>query len=126
MSGVNKVIVLGNLGKDPELKELPGGNKVAKFPVATSESWIGKDGQRQERTEWHNMVVWGKLADTCAQYLARGKQAYFEGRLQTRSWEDDQGQKKYITEVVVQSMIMVSAKDKGDQMGFDEDEEMPF
>ena len=100
MAGVNKVIIVGNLGKDPELRHTPQGMAVASFPVATSESWNSKDGQKQSRTEWHRIVAWGKLGELCSKYLAKGRQAYVEGRMQTRSWEDKEGQKRYTTEVV--------------------------
>ena len=97
---VNKVILLGRLGQDPELKYTPSGAAVCNFSLATTESWTDKNsGQKQERTEWHRVVVWGKLAELCNQYLSKGKQAFVEGRLQTRSWEDDSGQKKYATEI---------------------------
>ena len=97
---VNKVILLGRLGQDPELKHTPSGAAVCNFSLATSESWTDKNsGQKQERTEWHRVVVWGKLAELCNQYLAKGRQAFVEGRLQTRSWEDQNGQKRYTTEI---------------------------
>ncbi|MBC7419501.1 MAG: single-stranded DNA-binding protein [Bdellovibrio sp.] len=98
MSGVNKVIIVGRLGQDPEVKAVGQGATVTRLNVATSETWV-KDGQKQEKTEWHRIVVWGKLAEICGKYLAKGRQVYVEGRLQTRSWEDN-GQKKYSTEIV--------------------------
>lgn len=100
MSGINKVMIIGRLGSDPEVKTISTGNTVTRLSIATSETWLDKEGQKQERTEWHRVVVWGKLAELCGKYLAKGRQAYVEGRLQTRSWEDQQGQKKYTTEVV--------------------------
>ena len=97
---VNKVILLGRLGQDPELKYTPSGAAVCNFSLATSESWSDKNsGQKQEKTEWHKVVVWGKLAELCNQYLAKGRQAFVEGKLQTRSWDDQSGQKKYTTEI---------------------------
>ncbi|MBT4792090.1 MAG: single-stranded DNA-binding protein [Halobacteriovoraceae bacterium] len=97
---VNKVILLGRLGQDPELKYTPSGAAVCNFSLATTESWNDKSsGQKQERTEWHRVVVWGKLAELCNQYLAKGRQAFVEGRLQTRSWDDKSGQKRYTTEI---------------------------
>lgn len=99
MSGVNKVIIIGRLGQDPEMKAVGQGATVTRLNVATSENWVGKDGQKQERTEWHRIAVWGKLAEICGKYLSKGRQVYVEGRLQTRSWEDN-GQKKYSTEIV--------------------------
>lgn len=100
MAGVNKVIIVGNLGKDPELRHTPQGMAVASFSVATSESWNSKDGQKQSRTEWHRIVAWGKLGELCSKYLAKGRQAYIEGRMQTRNWEDKEGQKRYTTEII--------------------------
>jgi len=96
---VNKVIILGRLGQDPELRYTPSGAGVCNFSVATSENWTDRGGQKQEKTEWHRIVVWGKLGEVCNQYLRKGRQAYIEGKLQTRSWEDQSGQKKYMTEI---------------------------
>ena len=104
MSGVNKVIVLGFLGSDPEVRTVSSGNTVTRLSVATSENWTDREGQKQERTEWHRVVVWGKQAEICGKYLSKGRQIYVEGRLQTRSWEDAQGQKKYTTEVVANNI----------------------
>ena len=97
---VNKVILLGRLGQDPELKYTPGGSAVCNFSIATTEAWTDKQGQKQEKTEWHRVVVWGKLAELCNQYLAKGRQAFLEGRLQTRSWDDKDGHKRYTTEIL--------------------------
>lgn len=97
----NKVILVGNLGRDPEVRTMNNGDKVANFSVATSESWV-KNGERQERTEWHKVVVFGKTAEFCEKHLEKGDKVTIEGQLQTRSWEDQAGQKKYTTEVVVQ------------------------
>ena len=107
MSGINKVIILGRLGQDPELKAV-GNSTVCRLNVATSESWTDKNGQKQERTEWHRIVVWGKLAEICAKYLSKGSQVYVEGKNQTRSWED-QGVKKYSTEIVVNKVEFLSS-----------------
>lgn len=97
---VNKVIILGRLGQDPELKYTPSGAAVCNFSLATSETWNDKNtGQKQEKTEWHRVVVWGKLAELCNQYLSKGRQAFVEGKLQTRSWDDKNGQKRYTTEI---------------------------
>lgn len=96
---VNKVIILGRLGQDPEVKHTPSGAVVCSFSLATSETWNDKAGQKQERTEWHRVVVWGKLAELCGQYLSKGRQAYVEGKLQTRSWDGKDGQKRYTTEI---------------------------
>ena len=110
---VNKVIVLGRLGQDPELKHTAGGSAVSNFSVATNESWMDKQGQKQERTEWHRIVVWGKLAERCNQYLSKGRQVYLEGRLQTRSWEDKQGQKRYTTEIQANSVEFLGGPSDG-------------
>jgi single-strand DNA-binding protein len=104
MAGINKVILVGNVGRDPEVRTTPSGQQVAKFSLATSENFTSKAGEKQERTEWHNIVVWGKLADLCKQYVQKGRQIYVEGRLQTSSWNDPQGNKKYRTEIVAQTV----------------------
>lgn len=115
MAGVNKVILLGRLGADPEVKTIASGNSVANFNLATSENWVDKDGQKQERTEWHRVVVWGKLAELTKKYLSKGRQVYVEGRLQTRNWEDQQGQKRYTTEIVANTLQFVGAGNERDQ-----------
>jgi len=107
---VNKVIILGRLGQDPELKYTPGGMAVCNFTVATSESWADKAGQKQERTEWHRIVVWGKLAELCNQYLTKGRQAFIEGSLQTRSWDDKNGGKRYTTEIVAKTVQFIGGQ----------------
>jgi len=99
---VNKVILVGNLGKDPEVRFTNTGSAVANFSIATSEVWNDRDGKRQERTEWHNIVVWDKQAEHCGQYLAKGRQVYIEGSIRTRSYDDKSGNKRYVTEVVAQ------------------------
>jgi single-strand DNA-binding protein len=104
MAGVNKVILVGNLGRDPEIRYTQSGQAVANFTLATSESYTSREGKREERTEWHRIVVWGKTAENCAQYLAKGRTVYVEGRLQTREWEDKEGQKRRTTEVVAQTV----------------------
>lgn len=108
MSGINKVIIVGRLGSDPEMKAVGQGSTVTRLSVATSESWTDKNGQKQERTEWHRITVWGKLAELCGKYLAKGRQVYVEGKLQTRSWEDN-GQKKYATDIVASTVQFLSA-----------------
>lgn len=144
MAGINKVIIVGRLGNNPELKTLSPGNMVATFSVATSETWM-KEGQKQERTEWHRIVVWGKQAENCSKYLSKGRQVYVEGRLQTRQWEDQQGQKKYSTEIVAQTVQFLGnggaetnnsygsqqnegfeAQDFGPEPKFDANDEIPF
>ncbi len=115
---VNKVILLGRLGQDPELKHTPSGTAVCNFSMATSESWVDKQNQKQERTEWHRIVVWGKLAELCGQYLAKGRQAFVEGRLQTRSWDGQDGSKRYTTEVVATTVQFIgSAPQNSQQQG---------
>lgn len=102
MASVNKVILIGNLGADPEKRVTGTGQSVTNFNIATTDRWTDKGGQKQERTEWHRIVVWGAQAENCAQYLAKGRQVYIEGRLQTRQWDDKEGNKRYTTEVVAQ------------------------
>ena len=99
---VNKVILVGNLGKDPEVRFTNSGSAVARLSVATSEVWNDRDGNRQERTEWHNVVVWGKQGEHCGQYLAKGRQVYVEGSIRNRSYDDKNGNKRYVTEIVAQ------------------------
>lgn len=108
---VNKVIILGRLGQDPELKYTPSGAAVCNFSLATSESWNDKaTGQKQERTEWHRIVVWGKLAELCNQYLSKGRQAFVEGKIQTRSWEDKDGNKRYTTEIAANTVQFIGGQ----------------
>lgn len=107
MSGVNKAILVGRLGKDPEVKYTPSGNAVANFSIATSESYTDKSGQKQDKTEWHNIVLWNKLAEIVKQYVKKGDCVYIDGKIQTRSWEDRDGNKKYITEIIGNSMQML-------------------
>lgn len=112
MAAVNKAILIGNLGKDPELRYTPAGQAVASFSLATSEKWRDKDGNMQDRTEWHNIVVWGRQAENAKEYLSKGKQVYIEGRIQTRSWEDKDGNKRYTTEIVTQRMQFLGTRDQ--------------
>ncbi len=111
MGSVNKVILVGNLGQDPEMRYLPNGDGVCNFTIATSESWKGQDGSQQERTEWHRIVAFRKLAEICGEYLKKGKQVYIEGKIKTRSWEDKEGNKRYTTEVVADQMTMLGRRD---------------
>ena len=113
MAGVNKVILVGRLGRDPEVRYTPSGTAVANFSIATSEQWTNKDGEKQERTEWHKIVAWKRLGEICGEYLHKGSQIYIEGRLQTRDWEDRDGNKRYTTEVIAQNMQMLGSADKG-------------
>ena len=104
---VNKVILIGNLGKDPELKHTSSGTAVATMTLATNERFKDKSGEWQDRTEWHNVVLWQRLAEIASEYLKKGRSVYVEGRLQTRSWEDKQGQKRYTTEVVASDLVLL-------------------
>lgn len=112
---VNKVILIGNLGSDPECRYTPNGAAVCNFTIATNESWKDKDGQKQERTEWHRIVVWGKLATICQEHLRKGRQAYIEGRLQTRQWEDKDGQTKYTTEVQATTVQFLGSPNRAEE-----------
>ena len=107
MASEKKAIIVGNLGKDPEIRYAQSGTAVANFSVATNEAWNNRDGQREERTEWHRVVVFGKLAEICGKYLTKGKQVYIEGRLQTRNWDDRDGNKRTTTEIVAANMVML-------------------
>ncbi len=115
--GVNKVILIGNLGQDPEVRYSQGGNAVANITVATSESWKDQQGQMQERTEWHRCVLYRRLAEIAGEYLKKGSKVYVEGRLQTREWQDQQGQKRYTTEIVVNEMQMLDGRASGGTSG---------
>ena len=111
MAGINKVILIGNLGKDPEIRALDNGVKVARFSIATTESYKDRNtGQRVDQTEWHNIVLWRGLAEVAEKYLRKGNQVYLEGKLQTRSYQDKEGVTKYSTEIVGQNMTMLGAK----------------
>ena len=109
MASVNKAILVGNLGADPELRYTPSGTAVANFNLATREQWTNKEGEKTERTEWHKIVAWGRLGEICGEYLHKGSQVYIEGRIQTRSWEDREGNKRYTTEVVASTMQMLGS-----------------
>ena len=126
---VNKVILIGRLGADPEIRYTADGQPVANFRMATSGRWTDKNGQRQERTEWHRIVAFGKLAETCGEYLTKGRLVYIEGRLQTRSYEDRDGIKRYVTEIVAQNMQMLGPKPDAGPAADDEpppEEDLPF
>lgn len=112
--GVNRVILIGNLGADPEVNFIPSGAAVANFRLAVNESWTDKNGQKQERVEWVRVVVWGKLGELCGQYLKKGRQCYVEGRLQTREWTDKEGQKQYTTEVVANAVTFLGGGKSSD------------
>jgi len=110
---VNKVILIGRLGTDPDLRYTPSGQAVANFNIATDESWKSKDGQMQDRTEWHRIVLWGRQAEIANEYLKKGSRVYIEGRLQTRNWEDKDGVKRWTTEIVGQTMQFLDSRDAG-------------
>lgn len=110
MAGLNKAILIGNLGRDPEIRYTPGGLAVANFSIATTENWT-KDGQKESRTEWHRIVAFGRLAEICGEYLAKGRQVYIEGKIQTRDWEDKDGNKRSTTEIVANQMQMLGSRE---------------
>ena len=113
MASVNKVILVGNLGKDPEVRYMPNGDAVANFSIATTDTWKDKNGMRQERTEWHNISMYRRLAEIAGEYLKKGSSVYVEGRLQTRKWQDKNGQDRYTTEIICDQMQMLGGKSGG-------------
>ena len=119
MAGVNKVILVGNLGKDPEIRAMDSGRKVANFPLATTETYKDRDGNRQEQTEWHNIVFWGPVADTIERYLKKGSQIYVEGRIRTRTYQDKDNQTRYITEIMGQNLTMLGGGGRSEGSGGD-------
>lgn len=126
--GVNKVILIGNLGQDPEVRFMPNGNPVANLRIATSDSWMDKQsGQRQERTEWHTVVAFNKLAEIIQQYVKKGSKIYIEGRLQTRKWQGQDGQDRYSTEIVANDMQMLDSRQGGQQpqQGYQQQHQQP-
>lgn len=138
MSDLNRVMLIGRLGKDPEQRYMPNGKAVVNFSVATSESWK-KDGEKQERTEWHNVVAFDKLAEICGQYLQKGSQVFVEGKLATRKWQDKEGKDRYTTEIVASGMQMLGGRQQQERKdsspsrtepaaaeGFDDDQSIPF
>lgn len=129
---LNKVMLIGNLGKDPELRYTQSGTAVASFNLATTETWKDKDGQKQESTEWHRVVAWAKLAETCGEYLHKGSKIYIEGKLSTRKWQDQNGVDKFTTEIIAREMKMLSPRpggaagpDAGGDSGHDYEEPTP-
>ncbi len=112
MASVNKVILIGNLGADPEIRYTPSGTAVANFNVATHEQWTNKSGEKEEKTEWHRIVAWARLGEICGEYLHKGSQVYIEGRLQTKAWEDRDGNKRYTTEIIALAMQMLGSPRK--------------
>ena len=111
MAGVNKVILVGNLGKDPEVRYLEGGTAVANFPIATSESYKDKSGNRVDQTEWHNIVVWRGLAEVAEKYLKKGMQVFIEGKIRTRTWQDKDNNKRYTTEIIADNLTILGRKE---------------
>lgn len=132
--GLNKVLLIGHLGRDPEMRYTPSGRPVTSFSLATSRNWTTAEGERRSETEWFNIVAWGSLAEICSQYLKKGSQVYIEGRLQTRRWEDEEGNKRSATEVVAREMIMLGERrekgegesESGESESFPEGEEEDF
>ena len=115
MAGINKAILVGRLGSDPEVRYTPSGVAVANFSIATSEEWKDKDtGEKKERTEWHRIVAWRRLGEICGEYLSKGRQVYIEGRIQTRDWEDRDGNKRYTTEIVATDVQFLGGRDSAD------------
>lgn len=128
--GLNKVMIIGRLGRDPEMRYTPNGRPVSAFSVAVNRTWVAGDGDKREETEWFNVVAWGNLAEICKQHLRKGQAVYVEGRLQTRSWDDQDGKKHFRTEVVANEMIMLSDRREGDEQPSEvsaiEEDEFPF
>jgi len=128
MRSVNKVILIGNLTRDPELRQTPSGQAVSTFSIATNREWITKDGNRHSLTEYHDLVAWARLAEICAQNLRKGKLIYVEGYLKTRNWDTPEGIKKFKTEIVIQDLIMLNKREKSEEGDFipgEEDEQAP-
>lgn len=142
MASVNKVILIGNLGKDPEIKYMPNGDAVANITLATTETWKDKSGEKQEKTEWHRITFYRKLAEIVGEYLKKGRPVYIEGRLETRKWTDKAGVERYTTDIIASDMKMLGGKPQGDDEGrsgysgsrkpaqnttsFDDDDDIPF
>ncbi len=121
MASVNKVILIGNLGRDPESRHMPSGEQVVNIALATTDTWKDKNGEKQERTEWHRVVIFGKLAEIAAQYLRKGSQVYFEGGLRTRKWQNKDGNDQYTTEIVADKMQMLGSRGSGGSAPMDDD-----
>ena len=120
--GLNKVMIIGNIGRDPEMRYTSSGKPVTSFSLASSRSWIGSDGERREETEWFNVVSWGNLAEICNQMLSKSQQVYIEGRLHTQSWEDERGQRHFRTEVVANEMIILGSRNKSNSIREDDND----
>jgi single-strand DNA-binding protein len=129
--GLNKVMIIGNLGRDPEIRYTTGGKPVTTFSVATSRSWVTSDGDRREATEWFNVVAWGNLAEICNQYLRKASRVYVDGHLQTRNWEDADGNKHYRTELIANEMLILDPRspksaNRSEEQFFDDEPDLPF
>ncbi|MGQ9496355.1 MAG: single-stranded DNA-binding protein [Thermoanaerobaculaceae bacterium] len=122
---VNKVILVGNVGREVELRHTPAGVAVARFSVATNERWKDKNGQRQEHTEWHTVVVWGRLAEFCQQYITKGRQVYVEGSLRTRTYDDERGNRRYFTEIRAQAIQLLGRREEASEAAAPEEEGFP-
>jgi single-strand DNA-binding protein len=118
MSSLNKILLIGNLGKDPEIRYTTDGSPVATFSLATSENWTDKSGSRQEHTEWHTIVAWSKLADLCKRYLSKGRQVYIEGRIRSRDWTDKEGNKRRTTEVIASQLVLLGSRPQNAEAGY--------
>lgn len=125
MASVNKVILIGNLGRDPEVRYMPSGDAMVNISLATTDNWRDKNGEKQEKTEWHRVVMFGKVAEIAGEYLKKGSPAYFEGRLQTRKWTDKEGQDRYTTEIVADRMQMLGSRSGGSARAMPEDDSAP-
>ncbi len=125
MASVNKVILIGNLGRDPEIRYMPSGDAVANVTIATTETWKDKSGEKQEQTEWHRVAMFGKTAEIAGEYLKKGSQVYIEGKLQTRKWTDKEGQERYTTEIRVDRMQMLGSRSGGAERMASPDDEAP-
>jgi single-strand DNA-binding protein len=117
MSSLNKVTLIGHLGKDPEVRYTPEGAAVASFSLATNDAWTDKSGTRQEHTEWHSIVAWGKLADICKKFLSKGRQVYIEGRIRSREWNDREGNKRHTTEIIASQMVLLGSRSQNFDSG---------
>ena len=121
MASVNKVILIGNLGKDPEVRYMPSGEAITNINIATTDNWKDKNGEKQERTEWHRIAFFGKLAEIAGEYLKKGNPVYIEGRLQTRKWQDKEGKERYTTEIVAEKMQMLGSRGGGSDTPYSAD-----
>lgn len=124
--GLNKVMVIGYLGRDPEMRYTPNGRSVVSFSIACDRSWKNADGEKQKETDWFNVVAWGDLAEICNKYLSKGSQAYIEGRIQTRTWQDNEGQQRTSVDIVAQQVLLLNKKKESNLDGIEDDFDYPF